>query len=36
VPPPRHTLSKGNEVLCHHDDGTLTELHRKLAGANGA
>jgi peptide/nickel transport system ATP-binding protein len=32
VPPPRHVLGKGNEVLCHHNDETLIELHRKLAG----
>ena len=32
VPPPRHVLRKGNEVLCHHNDETLIELHRKLAG----
>jgi peptide/nickel transport system ATP-binding protein len=31
VPPPRHVLGKGNEVLCHHNDETLIELHRKLA-----
>ena len=31
VPPPRHVLGKGNEVLCHHSDETLIELHRKLA-----
>jgi peptide/nickel transport system ATP-binding protein len=33
VPPPRHVLGKGNEVLCHHNDETLIELHRKLAGS---
>jgi peptide/nickel transport system ATP-binding protein len=32
VPPPRHVLGKGNEVLCHHNDETLIELHRKLTG----
>ena len=32
VPPPRHVLGKGNEVLCHHSAATLIELHRKLAG----
>jgi peptide/nickel transport system ATP-binding protein len=31
VPPPRHVLGKGNEVLCHHNDETLVELHRNLA-----
>jgi peptide/nickel transport system ATP-binding protein len=33
LPPPRHVLGKGNEVLCHHNDETLIELHRRLAGA---
>jgi peptide/nickel transport system ATP-binding protein len=33
VPPPRHVLGKGNEVLCHHNDQALIELHRKLAGS---
>ena len=32
VPPPRHVLGKGNEVLCHHNDETLIELHWKLSG----
>jgi len=31
VTPPLRVLGKGNEVLCHHDDETLIELHRKLA-----
>jgi peptide/nickel transport system ATP-binding protein len=33
IPPPRHVLGKGNEVLCHHNDETLIELHWKLAGS---
>ncbi|MEO6361162.1 MAG: ABC transporter ATP-binding protein, partial [Sphingomicrobium sp.] len=33
VPPPRHVLGKGNEVLCHHNDAALIDLHRKLVGA---
>jgi peptide/nickel transport system ATP-binding protein len=40
VPPPRHVLGKGNEVLCHHSAETLIDLHRKLQkdvrGTNGA
>ena len=32
LPPPRHVLGKGNEVLCHHNDGTLVELQMKFAG----
>jgi peptide/nickel transport system ATP-binding protein len=40
VRPPRHVLGKGNEVLCHHSEETLIDLHRKLQkevrGTNGA
>ena len=31
VPPPWHTLGKGNNILCHHDDETLIRLHRQLS-----
>ena len=36
VPPPRHTLVKGNEVLCHHDDEALLRLHERLAARSAA
>jgi peptide/nickel transport system ATP-binding protein len=31
VPPPRHALAKGNEVLCHHQDEALLRLHERIA-----
>ena len=33
VPPPWHTLGKGNEVLCHHNHESLMQLHRQLSHA---
>ena len=33
VPPPWHTLDKGNEILCHHQDESLVRLHRRLSNA---
>jgi peptide/nickel transport system ATP-binding protein len=32
VPPPRHALGKGNEILCHHSDEVLLRLHNQPAG----
>jgi peptide/nickel transport system ATP-binding protein len=31
LPPPRHSLGKGNEVLCHHEGEALLRLHEELA-----
>jgi peptide/nickel transport system ATP-binding protein len=36
VTPPRHTLGKGNEVLCHHDDEALLRLHERLTAGEAA
>ncbi|HJP69661.1 MAG TPA: ABC transporter ATP-binding protein [Sphingomicrobium sp.] len=34
VPPPWHTLGKGNEILCHHDEQSLIQLHREHSRAS--
>jgi peptide/nickel transport system ATP-binding protein len=31
LPPPRHALDKGNEVLCHHRQDALLRLRQELA-----
>ena len=36
VEPPKHTLGKGNEVLCHHQDDALIRLHAQYTADLGA